>query len=542
MFEKIKNINSLTIIFIIIFFIIQLNNISLGGTTIDERSIDNGNQITYEKLKIISKLDIVENSSINPMLKNISKMETYGQFVSLQQFYFSRLFNESELLSNYFDKNELFSSFYSKTTFLRYLYLNIYVSGMLLILYFIISRFKNKRFAFLFIVLLVLTPSFSGHSLFNQKDISFLFHIFLANLLIIQTGLSKNNKLFYLASILSGISISLRISGIFFIFAAVLFSIIYQLTSIKKSWSEVIYYYSKFSVISIFTFLLVSPGSWFAPIKFISSSLSQQIFLSWTGSTLTNGVFIPAENISSFYLIIWLFYKLPAVYNFLIVSAIFGLYFKILRKDIFYQFSIFFLLFVNITFIFYKPEVYDGIRQFLFLLPYIIYISTSILLEVNKKFKILIPITIFYLVFTQYGLGPYKYVYFNEFTVEETITYECQNIDGCGNWLTDYWGFSAKNLADYINKNNIQEVYLCKTQELWDPYIDESLNPNYGDLNALKPEFYLAAIYRPRLNNDGCGFIKNNIDYDCKIVYRTEVELRNNSIDLNYLKKCSLSN
>jgi len=31
------------------------------------------------------------------------------------------------------------------------------------------------------------------------------------------------------------------------IFVAVLFSIIYQLTSIKKSWSEVIYYYSKFS-------------------------------------------------------------------------------------------------------------------------------------------------------------------------------------------------------------------------------------------------------------------------------------------------------
>ena len=105
MFEKIKNINSLTIIFIIIFFIIQLNNISLGGTTIDERSIDNGNQITYEKLKIISKLDIVENSSINPMLKNISKMETYGQFVSLQQFYLA-------LLGIYYHPEAIFCSIY----------------------------------------------------------------------------------------------------------------------------------------------------------------------------------------------------------------------------------------------------------------------------------------------------------------------------------------------------------------------------------------------------------------------------------------------
>ena len=106
-------------------------------------------------------------------------METYGQFISFQQFYFSRLFVDSDLLNNFFDENNIVSSFYSKTTFLRYFYLNIYVSAMLLILYFSLSSFKNKKFAFLFIILLVLIPSINGHSLFNQKDISFMFHIFL---------------------------------------------------------------------------------------------------------------------------------------------------------------------------------------------------------------------------------------------------------------------------------------------------------------------------------------------------------------------------
>ena len=142
MTDKIKNTNFLIIIFILVFFVIQLNHISTGGTTIDERSIDNGNEITFEKLKIISKLNVIENSSINPVLKRVSKMETYGQFVSFQQFYFSRIFVDSELLNNFFDRNELFSSFYSKTTFLRYLYLNFYVSVMLLVLCFTISRFK----------------------------------------------------------------------------------------------------------------------------------------------------------------------------------------------------------------------------------------------------------------------------------------------------------------------------------------------------------------------------------------------------------------
>ena len=88
MIEKTKITNFLVIIFIVIFFIIQLNNIFLGGTTVDERSNDYVLVITYEKLKIISKLDIIQNSSINPKLKNVSKMETYGQFISFQQFYF----------------------------------------------------------------------------------------------------------------------------------------------------------------------------------------------------------------------------------------------------------------------------------------------------------------------------------------------------------------------------------------------------------------------------------------------------------------------
>ena len=54
-------------------------------------------------------------------------METYGQFVSLQQFIFSRKLYGSNLLNNYFVENDLFVSFYSKISFLRYIYLNIYI-------------------------------------------------------------------------------------------------------------------------------------------------------------------------------------------------------------------------------------------------------------------------------------------------------------------------------------------------------------------------------------------------------------------------------
>ncbi len=115
------------------------------------------------------------------------------------------------------------------------------------------------------------------------------------------------------------------------------------------------------------------------------------------------------------------------------------------------------------------------------------------------------------------------------------------NVDGCGDWLTDYWGFSAKNLADNINKNKFEDVYICKPFSIWDPYLDESLNPIFNDPSKIKKEsFLLATIYRPRYMNDGCNFYKNNISYDCKLIDKTEIKLRNNNIDLNYLKECTL--
>ena len=89
MVNKLKNLNLLAFLIIFAFLIIQVNSLNIGGTTIDERSLDNGNQITYEKLKLISEFEIFYNKSINPSLTTISSTETYGQFISFQQFIFS---------------------------------------------------------------------------------------------------------------------------------------------------------------------------------------------------------------------------------------------------------------------------------------------------------------------------------------------------------------------------------------------------------------------------------------------------------------------
>ena len=119
MINKLKNINLIAILIIFSFLVIQVNSLNTGGTTIDERSLDNGNQVTYEKLKLISEFEIFHKKSINPSLTKISSTETYGQFISFQQFLFSRIFYDTELIEKFFSKNSMPSSFYSKISYLK---------------------------------------------------------------------------------------------------------------------------------------------------------------------------------------------------------------------------------------------------------------------------------------------------------------------------------------------------------------------------------------------------------------------------------------
>ena len=98
-----QKINLITYLLIFIFFLFQCSFILEGGTTIDERSLDNSNQITLEKLRILTNFELFKDGYINPALKDIYRGETYGQFISFQQFVFSRIFvntvNEKEKAS-----------------------------------------------------------------------------------------------------------------------------------------------------------------------------------------------------------------------------------------------------------------------------------------------------------------------------------------------------------------------------------------------------------------------------------------------------------
>ncbi len=538
-----QKINLITYLLIILFFVFQSSFILEGGTTIDERSIDNSNQITLDKLRMLTNFEVFKDGDINPVLKNIYKVETYGQFISFQQFLFSRIFVNSELINSYFNEKDLFLSFYSKVNLLRNLYLNIYVSLLLFIIYKVLVKLKSQKFGLIFLIFLILIPSFNGHSQFNQKDIGFMLHIFLASIYIIKLIDSKNKKHILLSALLSGLAVSLRLSGFVILLLPIVYSFLIEnnreqlgLNSLVKKYIEYIFY--------IFIFYIIfSPSSWFNILGFLETSINQQILIQWNGSTLTDGDFILSSNMDKLYLIKWLFYKLPINFHIILILSVFSFKIKNFKKDVFLTFSVIFFLVVNAGFIILTPAAYDGLRQFLFLIPFIVYITTSFLVELGQKLNFVLPVIIIYLIFTQFGLEQYRYVYFNEFVDESNITYDCNNIDGCGNWLTDYWGYSAKSIAEHINNSEIKNVYVCKSREVWDPYLDEGLNPNYTDTNKISNNsFHLVTIFRPRFQDDGCGFYNADLIYNCKIKKKFVTNLRGNELDLGYLKSCTIEN
>ena len=258
----------------------------------------------------------------------------------------------------------MFLSFYSKVNLLRNLYLNIYVSLLLFIIYKVLVKLKSQKFGLIFLIFLILIPSFNGHSQFNQKDIGFMLHIFLASIYIIKLIDSKNKKHILLSALLSGLAVSLRLSGFVILLIPIFYSFLIEnnreqlgLNNLVKKYVEYIFY--------IFIFYIAfSPSSWFNILGFLETSINQQILIQWNGSTLTDGDFILSSNMDKFYLIKWLFYKLPINFHIILILSIFSFKIKNFKKDVFLTFSVIFFLVVNAGFIILTPGAYDGLRQF----------------------------------------------------------------------------------------------------------------------------------------------------------------------------------
>ena len=184
---------------------------------------------------------------------------------------------------------------------------------------------------------------------------------------------------------------------------------------------------------------------------------------------------------------------------------------------------------------------YDGIRQYLFLIPFFVFILVECLYLFNLDKYIslgVFSVIVLYLFTTQNGLGPYKYIYFNELTDSQNITLDCNEVGGCGDWQTDYWGYSGKELIENINDEFEGNLFICSPIHVFSTYIDSKKINIIDSLENYNGEFYLVYLHRPMLINDTCGFKKRGINVICEDFIVQKTKLRSVSINLSYIDKC----
>ena len=345
----------------------------------------------------------------------------------------------------------------------------------------------NKKVGIIFCTLLIFYPVFFGHMSINSKDTILAFcHVWFFYLVI--KYLKKQNKdllsikyLVLLSLVLAmGTGIQLMFIGslipviIFCIFDILFFK---KLTnknfSIKKFLIDfIIIFLLTYTFLIIFWIdahqnIFLLPGKFF--IEFITKEeiISNNIWKGWPYN-LINGKFFLSSEIPKYYVLVSFLYKSP---EFIIASYfIFLLFFIKINKFLKLKFNNFSLKISLILILVIFPTLilyiipypsYDGLRLFLWFIPYTLIIpglTIYFLMENFRSFKItsysLVVLFLFF-IFNFFAYTPYQYTYLNILSGKNSS----KNVK----FENDYWGATLKELVKKVklNKTSNLKISTC---------------------------------------------------------------------------------
>ncbi len=382
---------------------------------------------------------------------------------------------------------------------------------------------KNRNYSSICAFFYLSYPYLLGHSLFNIKDIPFLSVWLICTYYIINISnyfsLKKdiNLRKFLILAALTAYLLSIRISGILIFFEYLVFFIFainytnYNYFIFFKNFFRQLFL---FIFSTLFLFYIFSPSYWHNPLEVINGikAMSQH---EQTVCTTTLGECMKAQNLPASYLPIWFFFKIPLL-------ILFGfIYFIYKEKRIFSltrniltiapllisSFSIIFLL------ILFNVNLYDEIRQVMFLIPIFFIISMSALFILpNKLSYVLLCFFIIFFFYQNIKIYPYNYVWLNNLTIFTGVNNKFE---------LDYWGVSSKKIASFINQENFDEnICIISIRDNGIKDFVENKKACFLPFNKLhqknKRPFYVALTERT---------IKKGVPNNCANIYNEKINI-----------------
>jgi hypothetical protein len=203
-------------------------------------------------------------------------------------------------------------------------------------------------------------------------------------------------------------------------------------------------------LITIFLVLVTNPQLWPEPGPTLQKILiTSSNFNTWGGDIISNGQVFDGDRAPWWYQLSYLTYQAPIGY--IIIYLIVGtmLVKNIKRiKDLNIITGLITLILIPLIYtILFRPTVYSGIRQILFVLPILIILLAHALKNIRFKANFLFyvaPLIYFFSILAfDAGKYPLNYVYYNELSYKDSVEL---------NWELDYQGVSQEILQRQYKK------------------------------------------------------------------------------------------
>ena len=336
-------------------------------------------------------------------------------------------------------------------------------------IYKITSLLFNKKVGKIVFLLCILNPIFFGHMAMNAKDPLVAFaHVWSTYIFLRYLQTQNSNKNCYRHILLAGLTLGfgtgVRLPFVITLAPLYLFAII-DIIFLKKITNPK-FSINKFIVDSLIVCLLaylitisfwpqVHANIFVKPFNLFMESFINDPF--GVRFMLFNENIIETSKLPNTYLIINFFYKTP---EFVLFSFIIFFFFLIAKKYFFISkfnffwnkllLILFIFLFPIFCFIFIPFRVYDGLRLFIYTIPYFTIIpglSLYFLIDnfdrlINKILLIIVTGLFAYYMTIFVSITPYQYTYLNKFVGKFENAYK--------KFENDYYAISTKELIEKI--------------------------------------------------------------------------------------------